>query len=190
MSSTPSALAVCLTLAAFACTEPQCPTGYTKYGNQCRRCKPGEERERGQCVPTPDSNVEPVESDDSNQEGFEDAAAEPDPNEQSDPIEESVDVATEPEAGTDCYRDLDLDEDGVEAGDAVECDQSASGKLTPDNTDCDDSDPARPPRLSDTCGDGIDNDCDGIADDEPNNACGGPCSAKLGHQPGRPAITD
>lgn len=49
-------------------------------------------------------------------------------------------------------------------------------------TDCDDADATSSPTVTDICGDMIDNDCDGISDDESNNACGGPCTIQL---PGR-----
>lgn len=53
-------LALCSALFATACGEVKCPSGYTKYGDQCRRCPPGEERERGQCVAILDGSVEEI----------------------------------------------------------------------------------------------------------------------------------
>jgi hypothetical protein len=46
----PYVLTVFALMLVSACAEPKCPSGYMQYGDVCRRCKPGEERERGQCV--------------------------------------------------------------------------------------------------------------------------------------------
>ncbi|MBU1219899.1 putative metal-binding motif-containing protein [Myxococcota bacterium] len=55
-------------------------------------------------------------------------------------------------AGVDCN---DNDGDGVPSG--PDCNPSAN--------DCDDNDPDRAPGFEETCGDNVDNDCDGYADD-------------------------
>jgi hypothetical protein len=89
------------------------------------------------------------------------------------------------EAGPPCY--ADKDKDGVGAGSAVSCEGYGSdggAGLSLVNNDCDDNNDKRSPSLSDVCGDNIDNDCDGTPDDESNNACGGPCTTQLAHQPG------
>jgi hypothetical protein len=46
-----------------ACADPKCPAGYMQYGNVCRRCKPGEVREHGQCVSIGDAGEPAVTSD-------------------------------------------------------------------------------------------------------------------------------
>lgn len=182
-----------LALLAVGCSEPKCPVGYMKYGDVCRRCKPGEEREHGQCVPTRDGSVEAVEEDPD--DTFTDATVPPDANdsleggEPTDVPEEAVDASVrdasqDAASSAPCYRDQDGD--GAGTGDPVDCFQTDAGKLSFNRTDCDDNDPARSPSLSDVCGDHIDNDCDGMPDDEANNACGGPCATQLGHQPGEP----
>ena len=56
----------------------------------------------------------------------------------------------------DIPRDLALDIDAV-------CQPDADGDLSPAGTDCDDNDPRRYPGSTEWC-DGIDNDCDGVAD--------------------------
>jgi hypothetical protein len=184
---------VALTCLVVGCSGLKCPKGYTKYGDQCRKCKPGEEREHGQCVPIRDGSVEAVEEDP--EEPFTDAAVSPDPNdslEEGEPTDapEEAEDASAPDASQDaassalCYRDQDGD--GAGAGEPLSCTQTDTGKLSSNNADCDDNDPARSPSLSDVCGDRIDNDCDGMPDDEANNACGGPCGTQLGHQPGEP----
>ena len=40
----------------LSCGEPQCPSGYMKYGDRCRRCPPGQEREKGKCISLEDDN--------------------------------------------------------------------------------------------------------------------------------------
>jgi hypothetical protein len=90
-------------------------------------------------------------------------------------------------AAAQCY--VDRDKDGVGSGSPVDCADRAlveglGHKLVSVAGDCDDNDPQRSPSLSDVCGDKIDNDCDGKVDDESNNACGGPCTTPLAHQPG------
>jgi alpha-tubulin suppressor-like RCC1 family protein len=57
--------------------------------------------------------------------------------------------------------------------------EPVSGKV-----DCDDLQPTKSPGATDICGDNIDNDCNGTADDAMNNACGGPCSTQLPGKPG------
>jgi hypothetical protein len=172
-------LMLSLALVAMACGEPKCPAGYMKYGDLCRRCPPGEERERGQCVPTWDGSLEAIED----RDPVAPDGADPKDEEQADPHEDASvpPVAPDPQAAGQCYRDGDGD--GVGSGEPVDCSEAMDG-LVPNNTDCDDEDPARSPNLTDVCGDVIDNDCDGTIDDEANNACGGDCSAQLGHQPG------
>ncbi len=81
------------------------------------------------------------------------------------------DPSVHPDAGETCGDQLDNNCDGnIDEGcPGVDCqdrdgDGSPSGRdcQTPD---CDDQDPQRSPLLDEACGDGIDNDCDGITDD-------------------------
>ena len=58
------------------------------------------------------------------------------------------------------YADTDNDGYGDAADSRLDCAQPAG--FVVDNTDCDDADPAVFPGAFDTCGDGIDGDCDGI----------------------------
>jgi hypothetical protein len=106
-------------------------------------------------------------------------------NDASSPVADaSADAVVD--AGPPCY--ADKDKDGVGAGPAVSCDgygTDAGSSLSLLSTDCDDNNNKRSPSLTDVCGDNIDNDCDGTPDDESNNACGGPCTAQLAHQPGQ-----
>ena len=98
------------------------------------------------------------------------------------PIDSGADASVD--AGPPCY--ADNDKDGVGAGAPVSCEgygTDAGPSLSMTATDCDDNN-KRSPSLTDICGDNIDNDCDGTPDDEANNACGGPCTTQLAHQPG------
>lgn len=84
-----------------------------------------------------------------------------------------------------CFEDRDGD--GVGAGKAIDCGTNLDGgQLVSLGTDCDDDNAGRSPALSDICGDRVDNDCDGVPDDDANNACGGACNVALVHQPGEP----
>lgn len=104
-----------------------------------------------------------------------------------------------------CY--LDRDNDGVGAGDAVDCDDPYAGEdvsadagidadagdaageaparpgVVDRGDDCDDTDPSRAPTLAEVC-DGIDNDCDGEVDEGAKNACGGTCERPFVTEPG------
>lgn len=107
------------------------------------------------------------------------------PSGADDPAEHDAGESAAVEAGAPCY--ADNDGDGVGAGRAVSCDRygtEAGAHLSLLDTDCDDNDAKRSPNLTDICGDHIDNDCDGTPDDESTNACGGPCTTQLAHQPG------
>ena len=101
---------------------------------------------------------------------------------------EPTEAEAEVDAAAPCY--LDRDGDGVGAGPPTDCSGADAGDgalvVSFENNDCDDSNAQRSPRLTDVCGDEIDNDCDGMVDDESNNACGGACIVQLGHQPGTP----
>jgi hypothetical protein len=76
---------------------------------------------------------------------------------------------------TTCYEDLD--QDGYGGSDTVialdgSCD--AADSESDNNADCDDTDPAINPGAEDTCGDGVDSDCDGQGgptDDEDGDGC-------------------
>jgi Cys-rich repeat protein len=55
------------------------------------------------------------------------------------------------------------DRDGDGLGDA--CDSDADNDGSPLGVDCDDRDPLRTPGRPELCGDGVDNDCDGLVDE-------------------------
>jgi hypothetical protein len=165
-----------------------------RYGEICRRCKPGEERHRGRCISTFEAGAATDEDEATDEMSASDAGTntEPDAQESFDSTthadEQSVEAGATPDAGPTkpierCYRDQDGD--GIGAGDAIDCAlEPEDAALSPSNMDCNDFDPNRSPSLTDICGDNIDNDCDGTPDDESNNACDGPCSVQLGRQPG------
>lgn len=46
-----------------ACADPKCPPPYMKFGNVCRLCPPGEDKEQGKCVPIRDAAAEAVVED-------------------------------------------------------------------------------------------------------------------------------
>jgi hypothetical protein len=79
----------------------------------------------------------------------------------------------------------DADGDGYAAAGAASIEScQCDGKQTAQEpiagkVDCDDANATKNPSATDVCGDHIDNDCDGMPDDEMNNACGGPCSTQL-----------
>ena len=150
------AVLICLTLGG--CEKP-CKEGFQRYGAECVRS------------PEKDASVDAID-------GRPDADASGSTN--------TRDGEVTTDAGPLCY--LDQDGDGIGAGQGLPCDNrspDAEGSVLVEATgDCDDEDDRRSPSLSDTCGDSIDNDCDGKIDPDVANACGGPCTAQLGHQPG------
>jgi hypothetical protein len=72
-----------------------------------------------------------------------------------------TDPATTPGAPT-WYADADGDGYGDKATSQVACDQPAS--WIEDHDDCDDGDAAVSPGAAEVCGDGVDNDCDGLSE--------------------------
>ena len=87
----------------------------------------------------------------------------------------------------------DADGDGYAAADAKSsesCDMCGEKQTAMDpnggKLDCDDADAKRSPGATDICGDNLDNDCDGAADNSQKNACGGPCTVQLTGKPGEP----
>jgi hypothetical protein len=89
-------------------------------------------------------------------------------------------AAINPGAAEECGDGIDNDCDGntEECCDGVDCCEDGDVDGSPvgsdcDLPDCDDEDPERSPVYAETCGDGIDNDCDGIVDDccEGVNCC-------------------
>jgi hypothetical protein len=90
--------------------------------------------------------------------------------------------------GARCFLDADGDGAGgpIQLADCASAaaDAGAGVRVVLSSDDCDDGDPTRAPRRTDICGDGIDNDCNGLVDDQANNLCGGPCQLALTHPPG------
>ena len=97
---------------------------------------------------------------------------------------------SEPELAKTCWVDRDGDGYAALGASAEEsCGECGTGRTSrapsgTNNIDCDDTAPDRSPQLTDVCGDAIDNDCDGIADNDATNACGGPCTTQLAGRPG------
>lgn len=91
-----------------------------------------------------------------------------------------------------CWVDFDADGFAASSAEVVEsCDacgpmQTPTEPSSSEKTDCNDSDETSSPNATDICGDNIDNDCDGMIDDESNNVCGGPCTMQLAGKPGAP----
>ncbi len=82
-----------------------------------------------------------------------------------------------PGAPEDCYDGVDSNCDDIDDDDVVYVDNDGDGDGNPElpvlacegtgvttGGDCDDNDPARSSRISESCYDGIDNDCDGYTD--------------------------
>ncbi len=165
-------------IAMSGCDKP-CKVGYQRYGVKCVRSLV---KDAGS-----DTNAIGAEDDEDKDSGRSPGAV--DAGMSTSPEAETPrDAGTEPEpaidAGPPCF--LDRDGDGVGTGAPVACPSGPSpgATLVRATGDCDDNDAARSPTLTDICGDAIDNDCDSKVDDESNNACGGPCTIQLGHQPG------
>jgi hypothetical protein len=195
-----------LVLAQLACSDPRCPAHLIQRGSYCHSCPDGSVARSGTCV-TLDGGGEvssPDDGSDSEDEEHPDASGFTIPNDAGlDAMvsnDAGIDAMVPKEAGLDadhtadahpmesgsqaiCY--LDQDRDGVGGDVAIACDGprgDAGAAMT--SGDCDDSNPRRSPSLSDVCGDNVDNDCDGKIDDDASNACGGPCTTQLAHQPG------
>lgn len=184
-------ISLCCASVLAGCADPRCPSIYVQRGQYCRRCPEGMEPFQNECIvtdggakPDPDESEELPDSRDGSL--VTDASSE-------DALPLDAGVSQQEETAVDgsvvdagrsplCFEDRD--HDGVGAGWAVDCEGDRDGGRVVLGTDCDDGDPTRSPLLTDTCGDRIDNDCDGVPDDETNNACGGPCTAALLHQPG------
>ncbi len=170
-----------LALVGLVGCEKPCKEGFQRYGVKCVRSlvdDAGSDNNPGADGGTDSgANGRPL-----------DGGEEPvDPTLDSGSLDAS-DAPTMPDASesaSSCY--LDKDGDGIGAGDPLPCSDAGepgAGKLVTAGGDCDDEDAQRSPSLSDLCGDQIDNDCDGKADNESNNACGGSCTTQLGNQPG------
>ncbi len=83
--------------------------------------------------------------------------------ESCDEVDNDCDELIDEGAGDTFYVDADLDGYGDPALSEIACE--AEEGLTADSTDCDDSDPAVHPGADEVC-DQLDNDCDGLTDDE------------------------
>lgn len=169
----------------MACSEPKCPANLIQQGTVCKRCPEGSEKRGNQCIDV--DSGEGVGTTDVSDEAPTDLDEDEGGSAGSAEDHEGGAGAQDASADSDdapCYEDMDGD--GIGAGPAVECNHGDSIGLhqSRSNTDCDDNEVRRSPRLTDICGDDIDNDCDGMADNESNNACGGPCTVQLSHQPG------
>ncbi len=70
------------------------------------------------------------------------------------------------------YADADSDGFGDAAGGAAACEQPSGTVTVAFATDCDDLDSSINPDASETC-DGVDNDCDGLVDDDDSDVVGG-----------------
>jgi len=90
-------------------------------------------------------------------------------------------IIDEPGTGTTrlWYRDADNDGYG-DPVDWIETSVQPAGYVE-DNTDCDDGNPVIHPGSIDTCSDGVDNNCDGLIDNQPpdNQPAGNPCGVGL-----------
>jgi len=106
-----------------------------------------------------------------------------------DAVDNDCDGVIDEEVKSRCWDDPDGD--GFATADAVAselCGECGANRTAVAPTgmaiDCDGSSDKRSPSVTDICGDEIDNDCDGTADDDANNACGGPCTTQLAGKPG------
>ncbi len=95
--------------------------------------------------------------------------------------------AVNPGAGEHCFDGQDNDCDGLTDGDDPACDPScpdADGDGYRDvacgGSDCDDDDPTAHPGAGEHCTDGVDNDCNGLADDQDAGGCPAGCADRDG----------
>lgn len=184
-----------LAMMSHGCSEPRCPSDLIQVGNACRRCPDGTEKSGSTCVsadtgiamdpePEAEGSDDPSSPADTAQEDAAQVRDDAGLGQAGGSMSPPSDANTATER---CF--VDKDKDGTGAGNSVNCQDrvlidSLGFALSALGTDCDDSDPKRSPSFSDACGDAIDNDCDGVVDDETNNPCGGPCSVQLTHHPG------
>lgn len=119
----------CLLGATFACSGPKCPPAYMQFGDQCRLCPPGEDREHGKCVPTLDADIGAIEAGGGGFDDEEDAGLTE--TSDSNSVEDPVQTTRFEEAGVgrddDETRDAALGDGGTCA--SLEC---QAGLCTPD----------------------------------------------------------
>jgi Protein of unknown function (DUF1566) len=71
--------ALLLVASVSACSDPKCPPPYMQYGERCRLCPPGQNREQGKCVPIRDGGEsEPDQQDEPHDDAHRADAAEDD----------------------------------------------------------------------------------------------------------------
>ncbi len=99
-----------------------------------------------------------------------DAGVSPDAEEVCDGVDNNCDGDTDEDTATDAgtwYRDADADGFGDTTDSLATCSEPAG--YVSDDTDCDDTDSASWPAAPETC-DAVDNDCDGVTDEESTDA--------------------
>jgi hypothetical protein len=99
----------------------------------------------------------------------------PEANEQCNGVDDNCDGTTDEDSAIDAlpfYLDADSDGHGDPAAPTLACALPAGHAASP--TDCDDADPAVSPSAPELCNAGLDDDCDGLADDADPSVSGRP----------------
>lgn len=190
MSSSVNRLVLALLAVSSACSDPQCPDRFVQHGSVCS-CPEGTELSGNKCIAVENEGGS-ADADDVDDASMDETV--PPWTDASLPSDAGLDAPQRSDgaiADGETARDAhilcftDNDKDGIGSGPPIPCSElSDTASWSDRGDDCDDKNEKRSPKLADVCGDQIDNDCDGVADDESNNSCGGPCTISFAQRPG------